>query len=320
MKKIILTLFLVSIYLFITAQTETELTLHTSDGKKLYGSLLLPKKKGAFDIVILISGSGPTDRDGNNPLMKNNALKYLAEKLAKNKIAAFRFDKRGVAKSKDAITSEKDLRFDTYVNDVIEWVNLLAKNEHINRIFIAGHSEGSLIGMVALNKLIQKNENLPIAGFISIAGAGKPANEILKEQLSKSLKDTILLQKSFEVINQLKNGKTVNDVPGELYTLFRPSVQPYLISWFAYNPQAEMAKLSVPALIIQGDADLQISVNDAQLLNNSNNQISKMVIISKMNHVLKTVENLEENQASYSNPEFPLNKKLIESIVEFVKS
>ena len=209
------------------------------------------------------------------------------------------------------------MRFDTYVNDVVQWVELLTQNPHINKIYIAGHSEGSLIGMIATNTLIEKG--IPVAGFISVAGAGKPADEILKTQLAKNIPDTILLNKSYAIIDELKRGKTVNDAPKELYTLFRPSVQPYMVSWFAYNPQEELKKLNIPILILQGDADLQVSAEDTQLLYESNEQNAKLVEIDKMNHVLKIVNNLEENQASYSNPDLPVSKALIDSIIKFIK-
>lgn len=328
MKKLIVFIAFLYAITSVFAQKETEVTLTTSDGKTLYGSLLLPKKKGKFNLVVIISGSGPTDRNGNNPLMQNNSLKFLAEELAKHKIASFRFDNRGVAKSQNAITSEEELRFDTYVNDVVEWVKLLKDNPHINHIYIAGHSEGSLIGMIAANRLIA--DSIPVYGFISIAGAGKPADEILKTQLSQNIKDSTLLQKCNMIIDSLKSDKTANNVPKELYTLFRPSVQPYMISWFTYNPQQELAKLNIPILILQGDADLQVTVNDAQQLYDSKSKIAhfydknkdeiiRLVIIDKMNHVMKIVNNEEENRNAYSNPELPVSKALIDEIVLFVK-
>ncbi len=314
MRYLILPL-IIAFTLTLRAQKETELRLTTSDGKTLYGTLSLPKKKNYTDLVLIIPGSGPTDRDGNNPLMKNNSLKMLAQALAKHKIAAFRFDKRGVAKSKNAAVSESELRFDTYVNDVVEWFKFLQKNTPAKRIFIAGHSEGSLIGMIAANRLLQ--QNIPVAGFISLSGAGKPAGELLKEQLRTNIPDSTLLQKSIKYIQLLNEGKTITDPEKSLYTIFRPSVQPYLISWFRYRPQEEIKKLTIPVLIIQGNADLQVPVSDAKLLAAANPK-AQLVIIDKMNHILKPVSSVEENQASYSNPDLKISKELIKAMIVFI--
>ncbi len=314
MRYFILTLIIICI-LPLRAQKETELRLTTSDGKTLYGTLLLPKKKNYTDLVLIISGSGPTDRNGNNPLMKNNSLKMLAQALAKHKIATFRFDKRGIAKSKNAAVNESELRFDTYVNDVIEWFKFLQKTTAAKRIFIAGHSEGSLVGMIAANRLLQ--QDIPVAGFISLSGAGKPAGELLKEQLRANIPDSVLLQKSMEYIQRLDSGKTIADPEKSLYAIFRPSVQPYLISWFRYRPQEEIKKLSIPVLIIQGNADLQVPVSDAKLLAAANPQ-AQLVIIDKMNHLLKPVSSVEENQASYRNPDLKISKEAVTEIIEFI--
>ena len=101
--------------------TESSLILETKTGK-LYGSLCIPNhyKKGA--IVLLIAGSGPTDRNGNSGLTKNNALLQLAHQLADSGIASFRFDKRGIGESAGAIKKEEDLIFDDYISDVSDWM------------------------------------------------------------------------------------------------------------------------------------------------------------------------------------------------------
>src|ERR1035437_1292123 len=127
-------------------------------------------------VALLIAGSGPTDRDGNNLAMKNNSLKMLANELAKNGIASLRYDKRGIGNSKTTGFNEADIRFDNYVNDAKEWVIYLKKVLKFNNIVVIGHSEGSLIGMiVAQDKAVSK--------YVSVAGAGQPADKIIREQL-----------------------------------------------------------------------------------------------------------------------------------------
>src|SRR5690606_9558507 len=159
----------------IFAQTESEVVLETTTGD-IKGKLLLPKKNATKTVVLIISGSGPTDMDGNNEVMKNNSLKMVAQELQKSGIASLRFDKRGIGKSQHAIRSEKDMRFDDYVQDVQGWVNFLSQDESFEKLVILGHSEGSLLGAVA-------SQSPEVDKFISIAGAGRPAVEILKEQM-----------------------------------------------------------------------------------------------------------------------------------------
>ncbi len=117
---------LLSLLLFtlnlLASPTETIQLLDTGSGI-LEGSLLIPdmaQKK--ISVVLLISGSGPTDRNGNAPLMANNSLKLLADKLALNGIAFLRYDKRGVAHSARAATYEDELRFEHYVVDAAQWL------------------------------------------------------------------------------------------------------------------------------------------------------------------------------------------------------
>ncbi|MGN6165121.1 MAG: alpha/beta hydrolase, partial [Flavisolibacter sp.] len=104
--------------------TETPIVLHTATGD-IFGTLTTPKTTATIPVALIIAGSGPTDRNGNNPMMKNESLRYLAYGLASNNIASLRFDKRGIAESKAAGKSEADLRFEDYINDAKQWIELL---------------------------------------------------------------------------------------------------------------------------------------------------------------------------------------------------
>lgn len=284
--------------------------LETKTGK-IRGTLLFPKSNAPVPVVLIISGSGPTDRDGNNPVMKNNSLKMLAEELLKNNIASLRYDKRGIAESKDAAKEEKNMSFDDLVNDAAEWIKLLKADKKYSKVIVAGHSEGSLIGMIAAK---QGGAD----AFVSIAGAGHPADEILKEQLKTQPES--LRNICYPMLDSLKKGKTIDSVPKMLYALFRPSVQPYMISWFKYDPRAELKKLTIPILILQGTTDLQVSEGDAQALFNANNK-SEYHLIKGMNHILKAAEeDRDKNIATYSNPDLPLKPELVINIVNFINA
>ncbi|MCB0743716.1 MAG: alpha/beta hydrolase, partial [Ignavibacteriae bacterium] len=153
--------------------------------------------------------------------------------------------------------------------------------------------------------------------FISLAGAGESANKILRRQLASQ--SPMILEPSLKIISQLEAGETTNDVPQMLTSIFRPSVQPYIISWFKYDPQIEIAKLKIPVLIVQGTTDLQVTLDDAEKLAKANSN-AKLQIIEGMNHILKETDmDNQKNIATYSNPELPLKDGLIDLIVEFIK-
>ena len=306
MRKLILLLLFIPLVSF---GQEEEITLETKTGD-IKGSLLIPSVLEKTAVVLIIAGSGPTDRNGNNPMMTNNSLKMLAKELQKNGIASVRYDKRGIGESKNSGLQEIDLRFEDYVQDVEGWIKLLKEDERFSNIIVLGHSEGSLIGMIASHKQEAKK-------FISVAGVGIPAGDILRKQLKGQ--PQFILDESLKIIEKLENGETVEKVSQMLYSLFRPSVQPYMISWFKYNPQIEIAKLNKPILIIQGTTDIQVSVSDADKLASANKKSQKQ-IIEGMNHILKEAElDRQKNIQTYSMPDLPLKKELIKFIVKFIE-
>ena len=282
--------------------------LHTATGD-IFGTLTIPKSVSKIPVALIIAGSGPTDRNGNNQMMKNESLKMLAYSLANNGIASLRFDKRGIAESSKAAKTEAELRFDDYVKDAKGWIELLRKDQRFSKVFVIGHSEGSLIGMIS---------SLAFAdGYISIAGAGKSADKIIKEQLASQPQEVKDL--SFPIIDSLVVGKTVKDVNHNLYSLFRPGIQPYMISWFHYDPQVEIKKLTIPVLIVQGTNDIQVTVEDANLLAKASTH-TQLVLIKNMNHIFKIVDgDRNANIATYNDPSLPISKELTDNITAFIK-
>jgi uncharacterized protein len=317
MKKLslIFTLFILSFCLHAQEKndgvfSESDVVLETSTGN-IYGSLTFPSNVKESPVVLIIPGSGPTDRDCNSAMgIQTNAYKMLAEGFAQNGIATLRFDKRGIGQSMASMTSESDLRFETYINDVVEWISLLKSDERFSSIIILGHSEGSLIGMLAA-------EQTNVGGFISIAGVGKSADKLLQEQLATKLPPQ-LFEESNKILDSLKTGKTVSNVNPILAALYRPSVQPYMISWIKYDPAKTIGKLKMPVLIIQGTTDLQVTVEDAKLLSEAKPD-SKLILFENMNHVLKEADSdIQKNMATYTNSGLPLKNGLIESLTEFI--
>lgn len=292
---------------------EEEITLNTPTGD-IHGRLMLPESEAPCPVVIIIAGSGPTDMNGNSigAQMTNNSLLYLARELAANGIASVRYDKRGIGTSTAAATAEQDIRFEHYIGDAALWADKLGCDARFSKVVIAGHSEGSLIGMVAAQ------QSKAVKGYISIAGCGSPAYEILERQL-KSQPERIQ-QESAAICKELREGRTVEKVPFYLSSLYRASVQPYLISWFRYDPAVEIAKLDIPVLILQGDRDLQVGVEEAEKLQAAREGAS-FYIIKDMNHVLKpcVTDDMKEQLKIYNDPDLPLKPELVTHIVEFVK-
>lgn len=286
------------------------MTLDTGTGE-LFGSLLLPKSDTPVPVVLIISGSGPTDRDGNNPDGgRNDSLKRLAWVLAKHNIASVRYDKRGVAASLAATPDERNLTLPAYVSDAEAWGRKLKADPRFGQLILLGHSEGALVASLAAPKV-------DAAAVISLSGSARPVDQVLRQQLSNRLPPPLMLR-SNQLLDSLKAGKTDDNVPPPLQVIFRPSVQPYLISLFREDPAAAFARLKMPALIIQGSHDIQVGVEDARLLKAAKPD-AELVVIEGMNHVLRIVPNdMKRQLASYKDPNLPLAAELGTQILGFI--
>ena len=285
--------------------------LDTGSGT-LYGSLVLPKSDKPVPVVLILSGSGPTDRDGNNPIGgRNDALKKLAWRLAQSNIASVRFDKRGIAQSQPATPDERQLSVDKYVDDAVAWGEKLKADPRFGKVFVLGHSEGALIASLAAPRM-------GAAGVISIAGTGRPVGALLREQLQRNHLPPTQLKRSFELISSLEAGRTDDNVPKDLEAVFRPSVQPYLISLLHYNPATAFAALKMPALIIQGTHDIQVDVKDAHLLKAAKPD-AVLTLINGMNHVMRIVPmDMKRQVQSYNDPNQRLAGELGDRTVRFI--
>ncbi|WP_454252197.1 alpha/beta hydrolase [Pseudomonas sp. R151218B TE3479] len=288
------------------------ISLDTGSGE-LFGSLLLPKSDTPVPVVLIISGSGPTDRDGNNPEGgRNDSLKRLAWVLARHNIASVRYDKRGVAASLAATPDERNLSVEAYVADAVAWSHKLAADPRLGPLILLGHSEGALIASLAAP---QANA----AAVISLSGSARPIDQVLRQQLSNRLPPPLMLR-SNELLDSLKAGRLDSNVPAQLQVIFRPSVQPYLISLFRQDPARAFAALQMPALIIQGSNDIQVSADDARQLKAAKPD-AELALIEGMNHVMRIVPNDVKRQlASYKDPNLPLAAELGTRILRFIDS
>lgn len=272
------------------------------------GTLLLPSE-APTELVIIIAGSGPTDRNGNQNMMTNNSLRFLAEGLYQKGIASFRYDKRIVKQLRRGTIDEKNIRFDDFIDDALAVVKHFKEDSRFTKIFIAGHSQGSLVGMVAANGHAD--------GFISIAGAGQEIDDVIVDQLAKQAPG--LVDNARSAFDDLRvNGVAQNYSPG-LASIFRKEIQPFIYTWMQYNPQVEIAKLDIPVLIVNGTKDLQVQASEAEKLQQAYPKATYQ-LIENMNHVLKEIEGNDlENSKSYNEHNRPISPVLIETLSSFVK-
>ena len=311
MKKLFYVLVLIASTTAFSQNKSLYTTENIAVNSLLNGTLYAPiKQNNTTSLVILIAGSGPTNRDGNQIGLTNNSLKLLAESLVKNGIAVYSYDKRIFAQMAAGKLDEASLSFDNFIDDAKAVVLYFNNQKKYHSITIAGHSEGALIGMVAANGNAD--------AYISIAGAGRPIDKVLLEQIGKQA--PILKEEVEKNLATLKSGNTFELKNQMLASLFRASVQPYMISWIKYHPQNEIKKLHIPSLLINGDKDIQVSVQDAQLLQQAKPD-AQLQIIPNMNHIFKAIKGDDtENKASYTTPELPICTELTSIITTFIRS
>lgn len=299
----------------------SEVSLETSTGT-LSGTLVLPIGKAPFPVVLIIAGSGPTDRDGNTVGLsgKSNCLRLLAEGLAQNGIASLRYDKRSVGKSASARLATNT--FDTQVDDAARWVAWLGGDARFRSVGIIGHSEGALVGTIAAQRGVAR-------AFISLAGAGSRFDEVITQQTERSVRAGQLSQKTLDAMRgalaELRAGRTVTkrppNMPDELWVgLFHPRAQEYLISLFRYDPAAEIAKLpskKVQVQVVIGTTDLMGTEEDRSKLAEAVG--AKPVVITGMNHELKTAPlDRAANDAASEDPKRPLAAGLLDQLIPFL--
>jgi pimeloyl-ACP methyl ester carboxylesterase len=304
MKHILVTLLFLP--LILQAQFKTE---EVDVSELISGTLYLPETKQQHSLVILHAGSGPTDRNGNQPGMENNSLKMLCEALAQNGIAAFTYDKRMFKLALKEDFDERELTFDHQIDDAELVIHHFRKDERFSKIIPAGHSEGSLVCMVAA-------ERASADAFISIAGPGNSIDVVITEQIVRQL--PMLEDELKSTFAALKKGDTVTVTNPYIAGMFHAGVQPFLMSWMKYAPHEEIKKLNIPVLIINGTNDMQVARKEAELLKASKPD-AQLIHIENMNHVLKeTKVDMTENLAAYNNPDLPIHADLVKAMVEFV--
>jgi pimeloyl-ACP methyl ester carboxylesterase len=289
--------------------TESPVALKTLSGT-ISGTLTMPKSaSGKIPVVLIVQGSGPTDRDGNGPNSNTNTFKLMAYALGDAGIASLRYDKRLIGQS-ISTTKESELTIDDYVDDAVSLIGMLNDDGRFSKIILAGHGEGSLAGMMACYEE-------PVKAFISLEGAGQPAEKILDEQMK--LQPPFVAAQFETIMDSLKKGKINPNVDPSLYSIARPALQRYIMSWCRYDPTKEIKKIKMPVLILQGTTDLKVKTDNATKLKIAKSNAT-LVIIKGMNYILKDAPaDKDQNMATYDKPDLPLNAELVSTMNDFIK-
>jgi pimeloyl-ACP methyl ester carboxylesterase len=288
------------------------ISIESSEGK-IYGTLTLPKKEATkIPVVLFISGSGPTDRNMNQgKVLQTNSFLMLANDLAAGGIASVRYDKRGVGASSNAV-SASGIKIDDFIEDAAKFIALLKSDSRFSKVIVLGHSEGAQVGLMASLKVTPD-------AYMSVVGPASNIGIILSKQLKG-----VLTKEDYSIAEQTLNslGRGVifeKEMPPSLVAIFNSSTQPYIMSSMKYISSKEIGKLRIPILVIGGSTDMQVSLDDARKLSRANSK-SKLVVISGMNHILKSAsENRELNLKTYSDPRLELHKQLVPTIKEFIE-
>ena len=285
----------------------------------LPGTLTLPANYTTqIPVALIVAGSGPTDRNGNSagPLRaQNNSNLYaiLAWQLAGAGIASVRYDKRVIGdnlKKVDIATTS----IDDFVADAIAGARKLVADRRFSKVILIGHSEGAGLVLQAANR------GAPVAGIVMLSGAGRPIGPVLREQISRQLppEDVVKWDSAFA---RYLRGEPTGDVNPGLSALLVPINRRFMQTWVKYDPAAEIARVKVPVLIVQGALDIQVSEADARALKAAQ-PAAKLVVIPSANHVFRAAENTDRmtQLKLYTDPTLPIVPELTPAITDWIKS
>lgn len=301
----------------VAQQREVEVECHWG---KISATIDVPAE-GANTAILIVAGSGPTDRHGNSAAgLSTYSYKMLGEALAKGDVAVMRYDKRGIGLSPIPAEDVPNLVFEDYIDDARTCVEYL-RNEGFERVVVAGHSEGGLIALA-----LAAEDECCLDGVVLLCAPGYNMAEILNYQLSQQLVPAYmgLMVKSTNIINALKAGNMVAeaDIPKELMGLFHPTVQPFIISNMRYEPTLLAAECRVPMLIVSGGRDIQVSLANGKRIHEAQ-PAAEHVVFENMTHVLKdadTSDRMMQIMSVYSNASQPITEGVAEKITEFINN
>jgi len=315
--KIFLILLFVFIDSYVIAQRSEkenveQVHIEVEDGK-LYGTLTIADSIEKSPIVLIIAGSGPTDRN----MGKGMSYRMLSDSLESYNISSLRVDKRTAGKSFENINHSADFDFDYFIEDMNLWIDYIKTDSRFSSVIVLGHSQGSLIGM-----LCAQGGN--VDKYISLAGAGETIDLVIKKQIYdppiNKLLFGVYIDSLFCKISRSEFVET-DSIPLPFQGLFNRSSQPFLLSWMKYDPVEEIKKVEVPILIVQGEMDFQVRKEQFRLLQKAKPSADTLLVMN-MNHAMKFANTLDKlkNSKNYDDPSVGLETGLILGLVSFILS
>jgi pimeloyl-ACP methyl ester carboxylesterase len=313
-----------------------------SPGVMLSGTLSLPNGKGPFPCVILITGSGPQNRD--EEILGHKPFLVLSDYLVKKGMAVFRYDDRGIAQSGGNFMESTTLDF---ANDARAALQMLQENKQIDKskIGLAGHSEGGTItGMVAA-------DNPDVAFVISIAGTGLPGGEVLIKQnfdYARSEGASVAeaeaqAEQTRKMVAIMTSGLDSNDRLIKLKELYAESLEPqrasipnfektveetalevntpWLHYFLNYNPQPDWMRVKCPVLALNGGKDVQVNAQAnlsaiSSALEAGKNYRYKTTLLPDLNHLFQTA--VSGSPSEYGQLEETFSTDALESIADWL--
>src|SRR2546427_6186537 len=284
-----------------------------SGALELGGTLTVPRDAtGRVPVVVIIDGSGPTDRNGNSLMgIRPNSYAQLAWRLAEHGIASLRYDKRGMPGTKGTFDMTK-MTLDDFAADARAAAESLAHDARFSRVILLGHSEGSSLALIAARA------GQPVTAVISVSGLGRPLGVVIREQLARQF-DSATLVRYDTAMAQYLRGEQPKDVPPQLGALFVPINLSFMKSLSSFDPPAAIRAVRQPVLIVQGGRDLQVTVADAERLHTAKPD-AKLVVVPLANHVLKSVTDstLIGQMPAYQNPTLPIMPGVVNAIADWI--
>ena len=286
-----------------------------ADGaQRLAGTLTRPEgAAGRTPVVLIIAGSGPTDRDGNSRLgLTSDVYKKLAWALAQRGIASVRYDKRGIGGSTFAGDASA-MVFGDFADDAVAGARALAADARFTKVVLIGHSEGALLAERAANA------GAPVAGVVMMAGMGRRFTAVLRQQMASKL-DGARLAEYDSLMALFLGAGPMPAVPQELRSLLHPSVRRFIQTENAIDPADEARRLPVPLLVVQGATDVQVSVADAEALRTARPD-AEVHILPDANHLFVRIATTDRaaQLATYNDPSLPLVPDLVPLVAAFVE-
>lgn len=317
-------------------------------GINLAGTLTLPKKEGVFPVVILISGSGPQNRD--EELLGHKPFLVISDYLTKNGIGVLRFDDRGVGESTGNFKTATSVDFATDVESAISYLKT-RKEINENKIGLVGHSEGGIIAPIVASKskdisfivllagtgiqgdklLLLQQELIAKANGVSEMDIKKSiqTSSILFEMLIKSKDTTTLKADLTNKINELLENDPNAEIPNGMKKEEFVSLQvnqissPWMIYFIKFNPATTLEKVKCPVLAINGEKDLQVppkenltAIKNALVKGGNKNVTTKE--FPNLNHLFQECNT--GSPAEYATIEQTISPIVLDEITKWIKA